>query len=50
MGSVVSVGTFVVGVLASIFGIEWAIGGTALALVAVAIAGLLFVPRLRDLP
>lgn len=48
--SLVSFGTFLVGILASIFGIQWAIGGTALALVAVAIVGLLWVPRLRDLP
>ena len=48
--SVVSLGTFVVGLLASVVGIQWAIGGTALALIAVAIAGLLWVPQLRDLP
>ena len=48
--SLVSFGTFLVGVLASIFGVQWAIGATAFSLVIVAAIGLLFVPRVRDLP
>lgn len=48
--SLVSFGTFLVGMLAEVVGIQWAIGSTALALVAVAVAGLLWVPRVRDLP
>ncbi len=48
--SLVSFGTFLVGMLAEVVGIQWAIGSTALALVAVAAVGLLWVPRVRDLP
>lgn len=48
--SLVSFGTFAVGVLAEMAGIQWAIGGTAAALVLVAACGLLFMPRVRDLP
>ncbi len=48
--SLVSFGTFAVGVLAEIVGIQWAIGSTALALLLVSIAGMLFMPRVRDLP
>ena len=46
--SIVSFGVFAVGVLAAFVGIEWAIGGTAVALAAVSAAGL-FYPPLRDL-
>jgi MFS family permease len=48
--SLVSFGTFFVGVMASVFGVQWAIGATALSLVIVAAIGLLWVPRVRDLP
>lgn len=48
--SLVSFGTFLVGMLAEVVGIQWAIGSTALALVMVAAVGLLWVPRVRDLP
>ena len=48
--SLVSFGTFAVGILAEIVGIQWAIGGTAATLVLVAAFGLLFMPRVRDLP
>ena len=48
--SLVSFGTFIVGILASVWGIQIAIGGTALSLVVIAALGLLFVPRVRDLP
>lgn len=45
----VSFGVFVVGVLASMFGVALAIGGTAAALVVTMVLALLFYPRLRDL-
>jgi MFS family permease len=48
--SLVSFGTFLVGIMAEVVGVQWAIGVTALSLVLVSIAGLLFVPRVRDLP
>ncbi len=48
--SLVSFGTFAVGILAEMVGIQWAIGSTAAALVIVAGFGLLFMPRVRDLP
>jgi len=48
--SLVSFGTFLVGILASLFGVQLAIGGTAVALIAVALIGWRFVPRVRDLP
>jgi MFS family permease len=48
--SLVSFGTFLVGVLAEIAGVQWAIGTTAVLLIAIAAAGLLFVPRVRNLP
>lgn len=48
--SLVSFGTFAVGILAEIVGIQWAIGSTAASLVLVAGLGLLFMPRVRDLP
>ena len=48
--SLVSVGTFLVGVLAQYIGIQWAIGLTGLSLIVIAIASLVFVPRVRDLP
>jgi MFS family permease len=48
--SLVSFGTFLVGIMAEVWGVQWAIGATAFSLVIVAVAGLLFVPRVRDLP
>lgn len=48
--SLVSFGTFAVGILAEAVGIQWAIGSTAAALLLVSIYGLLFMPRVRDLP
>jgi len=48
--SLVSFGTFAVGILAEMVGIQWAIGSTAAALVLISIYGLLFMPRVRDLP
>jgi len=47
--SLVSFGTFAVGILAEFVGIQWAIGSTAVSLVLIALAGLLFMPRVRDL-
>lgn len=47
--SLVSFGTFLVGIMAAIVGVQWAIGATAVSLVVIALAGLLFVPRLRRL-
>ena len=40
---------FFVGILASIVGVEYAIGGTAVALTLVSLGALLFYPRLSDL-
>jgi predicted MFS family arabinose efflux permease len=48
--SLVSFGTFAVGVLAEAVGVQWAIGATAGALVLVSLGSLLFVPRVRRLP
>ena len=48
--SLVSFGTFAVGILAEMVGIQWAIGSTAAALVLVSVYGMLFMPRVRDLP
>ena len=48
--SLVSFGTFAVGILGEMVGIQWAIGSTAAALVLVSIYGLLLMPRVRDLP
>ena len=48
--SLVSFGTFLVGVMASVVGIQWAIGVTAFSLVVIAAIGLLAVPKVRDLP
>jgi MFS family permease len=48
--SLVSFGTFLVGIMAEVVGVQWAIGATALSLVVVSVVGLLFVPRVRDLP
>ncbi len=48
--SLVSFGTFAVGILAEMVGIQWAIGSTAIALVLVSIYGLFLMPRVRDLP
>ena len=48
--SLVSFGTFAVGILAEMVGIQWAIGSTAVALVLVSIYGLFLMPRVRDLP
>lgn len=48
--SLVSFGTFLVGMMASVVGIQWAIGVTAFLLVVVAAIGLLWVPKVRDLP
>ncbi len=48
--SLVSFGTFAVGILAEIVGIQWAIGSTAAALVLISVYGMLLMPRVRDLP
>jgi MFS family permease len=48
--SLVSFGTFAVGILAEAVGIQWAIGSTAAALLLVSIYGMFFMPRVRDLP
>lgn len=48
--SLVSFGTFAVGILAEMVGIQWAIGSTAIALVLVSVYGLFLMPRVRDLP
>jgi MFS family permease len=48
--SLVSFGTFLVGVLAELVGVQWAIGATAVSLIAIAAFGLAFVPRVRRLP
>lgn len=47
--SLVSFGTFLVGVLANVVGAQVALGGTALALMALTLFYLLFVPRMRRL-
>lgn len=48
--SLVSVGTFLVGVLAQYIGIQWAIGLTGLSLIGIAVYSLALVPKVRDLP
>jgi MFS family permease len=48
--SLVSFGTFLVGVLANLVGVQVAIGLTGLALVALVLYLLAFVPRMRNLP
>lgn len=48
--SLVSFGTFLVGVLAEIVGVQWAIGVTAVSLIAIALVGLAAVPRVSKLP
>jgi predicted MFS family arabinose efflux permease len=42
-------GTFLAGILAQGTGIQWAIGGFGMALAAISLAALLFVPRIRQL-
>jgi MFS family permease len=44
-----SLGTFVVGVLASLIGAQWALGGTSVAMVLLALAVLVGSPRMRQL-
>jgi MFS family permease len=44
-----SFGAFAVGILAESMGVQWAVGGFAMALVLLAILALVFVPRLRKL-
>ncbi len=46
--SVVSFGVFLVGMLAGVVGVQWAIGATAVGLTIVSLGGLLY-PRLRNL-
>ena len=46
---IVSFGVFFVGILASLIGADFAIGGTAVALIAVTLGVLLFYPRLRNI-
>jgi MFS family permease len=48
--SLVSFGTFLVGILAAVIGVQWAIGATAVALILVSLYCLRFVPTVRDLP
>ena len=48
--SLVSFGTFLVGILAAVIGVQLAIGGTAVALVLVTLYCLRYAPRVRDLP
>ena len=47
--SVMSFGAFAIGMLAELVGAQWALGGTSALLVAVSIAYLVLVPRLREL-
>ena len=44
-----SFGTFMIGILANVVGIQVAIGSTAVLLLVAIAAALAFVPRLRDL-
>ena len=44
-----SFGVFFAGVLADSIGVQWAVGGLAIALIFVCILGLVFLPRLRRL-
>ena len=48
--SLVSFGIFLVGVLAEVVGVQWAIGTTAVSLIVISLAALAFVPRVRALP
>jgi MFS family permease len=48
--SLVSFGTFLVGVLAELVGVQWAIGSTAVSLIVISGVALLWVPRVRRLP
>jgi MFS family permease len=48
--SLVSFGTFLVGIAAEFVGIQVAIGATAVSLIVISAAGLLLVPKVRDLP
>lgn len=48
--SLVSFGTFLVGVLAEVVGVQWAIGVTAGSLIVIALVGLTMVPRVSRLP
>ena len=47
--SLTQFGSFGVGILASIFGVQAALGGAAAMLIVIAVCSYLFVPRLRDL-
>jgi hypothetical protein len=47
--SVMSVGAFVIGVIAEVSGARWALGGMATLLVIVSIGFFVLVPRLRRL-
>ena len=47
--SVMSFGAFAIGLLSELVGAQWALGGTSALLVAVSIAYLVLVPRLREL-
>ena len=47
--SLTQFGSFGVGILASIFGVQAALGGAAAMLIVIAVCAYLFVPRLRDL-
>jgi hypothetical protein len=47
--SLVSFGTFLVGILANVVGAQVALGGTAIGLIVLTLAYLLFVPRMRRL-
>jgi len=47
---VMSVGTFVAGLIAAAVGVQWAIGSFAMLLVLVSILAIAFVPRIRNLP
>jgi MFS family permease len=44
-----SFGTFATGVLAGTMGVQWAVGGFAIALVVLSLLGLVFFPRIRKL-
>jgi MFS family permease len=48
--SLVSFGIFLVGVLAEVVGVQWAIGTTAVSLIVISLVALVFVPRVRALP
>jgi len=44
-----SLGAFFAGLLAEAMGVQWAIGGFAMALIFIAILALIFLPRIRML-